>query len=177
MPHVVRALCPAEGPLYRELRLEALRESPEAFASSYEEERTREASHFAERCAQTGPGRVFGAFAPAGGEERLLGMAGIYWAPRPKLRHKAHVWGVFVRPSARGRGCGRELLAALTAYARTLEHVRQLHLGVSSGNAAALRLYRACGFEVYGTEPRALIVGGRALDERLMVRFLDGGEP
>ncbi len=34
-------------------------------------------------------------------------------------------------------------------------------------------LFRACGFEPFGVEPRALRVGGRYVDEEQMVLFLD----
>jgi ribosomal protein S18 acetylase RimI-like enzyme len=43
---------------------------------------------------------------------------------------------------------------------------------VVQDNTAALSLYRALGFEVYGSEPRALKDAGRYSDELLMVRFL-----
>jgi len=160
----VRPLTPPDGPLYRELRLAALQDSPSAFASSYEEEEPRPPEHFSERLAGKDQSRVFGAFLG----ERLVGMVGLYWQPRPKLRHKAHVWGVFVRPEARGRGCGRALFVALIDYARSLDGVRYLHLGVSVGNVPATRLYEACGFETYGVEPVALVVDGEDYDEALM---------
>lgn len=160
----VRALTPPDGPLYRELRLAALQESPTAFASSFEEEEPRPAEHFAERLAGKDRSRVLGAFV----EGRLVGMVGLYWQPRPKLSHKAHVWGVFVRPEARGLGCGRALFEELIRYARSLEGVRYLHLGVSVGNVPATRLYEAFGFQSYGVEPVALVVDGEDFDEALM---------
>ncbi len=160
----VRPLTPPDGPLYRELRLAALQDSPSAFASSYEEEEPRPPEHFSERLAGKDQSRVFGAFL----DERLVGMVGLYWQPRPKLRHKAHVWGVFVRAEARGQGCGRALFAALIDYAQSLEGVRYLHLGVSVGNVSATRLYEAFGFETYGVEPVALVVEGEDFDEALM---------
>ena len=45
--------------------------------------------------------------------------------------------------------------------------------GVAVGNTPAIRLYQKAGFEIYGTEPRALFVNGRYIDEHMMVRFLD----
>jgi ribosomal protein S18 acetylase RimI-like enzyme len=43
---------------------------------------------------------------------------------------------------------------------------------VVQDNAAALALYRELGFQVYGTEPRALQSAHGYADEVLMVRFL-----
>lgn len=43
-----------------------------------------------------------------------------------------------------------------------------LHLCVHSGNAAAKALYRSIGFEVYGLQRDAMLVGGKYVDEELM---------
>jgi ribosomal protein S18 acetylase RimI-like enzyme len=50
--------------------------------------------------------------------------------------------------------------------------VQQLTLSVVQGNDAALALYKRCGFETYGVEPRALKSTTGYADEVLMVRFL-----
>jgi len=52
---------------------------------------------------------------------------------------------MYVSPTARGRGLGRRLLAALEAEARAVG-VRQLVLETGVRQAAALALYRATGF-------------------------------
>jgi ribosomal protein S18 acetylase RimI-like enzyme len=90
------------------------------------------------------------------------------------MAHRANLWGVYVRPEARGVGVARQLIEALLTSASG--KVVQVHLSVVTGNEAALRLYRNAGFEVYGTEPRSLYVNGRYFDEHLMVRFLEGTE-
>jgi RimJ/RimL family protein N-acetyltransferase len=50
--------------------------------------------------------------------------------------------------------------------------VEHLLLSVVSENEAAHRLYQKLGFSEYGREMKALKLGGRYLDEILMVRFL-----
>ncbi|MBN9531550.1 MAG: hypothetical protein J0H82_35460 [Alphaproteobacteria bacterium] len=49
----------------------------------------------------------------------------------------------------------------------------QVILSVSAGNEAAERLYRGCGFEVYGREPRAVMMDGLAIAKLYMILMLD----
>ena len=55
--------------------------------------------------------------------------------------------------------------------------VEQLRLGVVDTNEAAIRLYQKHGFEIYGTEMRALKTEAGYSNEVLMVRFLELGTP
>jgi ribosomal protein S18 acetylase RimI-like enzyme len=159
----IRLLTPDEAALYRDIRLEGLRHDPDAFASTFAQESAMELSWFAERIAK---GNVFGAF--DGGE--LLGVAGYWPQVGAKENHKAMLWGMYVRASARGSGLGRRLIEAVVK--RATGQVELLQLGVGSGNDAALRLYIKTGFSEYGREMKALKVGERYIDEILMVRFL-----
>jgi len=54
---------------------------------------------------------------------------------------------MYVAPDARGRGVGRQLIAALEAQARALG-LSRLVLETGTRQAAALALYRSTGFEV-----------------------------
>jgi len=157
----------AEG--YRELRLEGLAGHPEAFGASWEEEAARPLSCFAERLERNA---VFGAWVADGAE--LAGVAGFSVPEAPKLRHKGVLWGMYVRPRARGMGAGAALVARVLDHARG--SVEEVRLSVVSSHAAAVRLYEAAGFRAYGVERRALKVAGRFHDEALMALRLDGGE-
>jgi ribosomal protein S18 acetylase RimI-like enzyme len=110
---------------------------------------------------------VFGAFSDRG----LLGVAGFYAHTGVKTRHKGVLWGMYVRPSARGVGTGKLLVRSVIEHAR--QHVELLQLTVVSTNLSARRLYEALGFAEYGMEPHALKhPGGKYFDEVLMFRFL-----
>jgi ribosomal protein S18 acetylase RimI-like enzyme len=84
-----------------------------------------------------------------------------------KLRHKGVLWGLFVRPEARGMGLAAALEQPVVAHARPL--VEQVRLTVVASNVVARRLYGAAGFEEYGLERWALKVGSEYFDEVLMV--------
>lgn len=151
---LVRMLGPADATLYRSLRLRALREHPDAFTSSYAEERERPVEAAAQRLAHHA---FWGAYRHA----ELWGMVGLEREPRARNRHKATVMGMYVAPEARGQGVGRSLLDALLRHARA-NGVESLVLTVTEGNTAAQRLYEALGFRSFGVEPDAVRVDGRS---------------
>ena len=162
MPEI-RRLKGREAEIYRTVRLEGLERHPEAFGASFETERAEPLAFFARRLAENA---VFGAF----DDTELVGVAG-YFAPKTgKESHKATLFGMYVRDSARGQGVGGQLMQAVLAdAARTHEDMK---LTVLTSNRAAQHLYERCGFQCYGTEPRSLKVGTVYYGEVLMHRRL-----
>ena len=99
----------------------------------------------------------------------LVGMATFRRDVGRKERHKGRIFGVYVTASHRGQGVGRALLAALLKKARQDASLEQILLAVAAGQHAAQQLYREFGFVTYGTEPSALKVGRRYVDEDYMI--------
>ena len=159
----IRLLTCADALAYREIRLEGLRQNPEAFASTFEDERHRSLDWFADRITQS---QIFGAML----EQGLVGVIGLRSHADAKQRHKAMIWGMYVRREARQYGIGERLVDAAVAYAS--DHVEQLQLAVVTENEAARRLYAKAGFIEYGHQINALKQGGRYYDDILMVKFL-----
>lgn len=149
---------------YRELRLEALKSHPEAFMASWEDESGKPRAWWAERLAAS---TVFGGWID---DSTLLGVAGCYLQAAVKHRHKGVLWGMYVRPVARGSGLTAALVQRVIEHARPL--AEEIKLTVVASNAAAHRLYSAAGFKQYGLERRALKVGEEYFDEVLMARPL-----
>ena len=163
----VRALTIADREAYRDLRLRALHDEPEAFTSSFEEEAASAERWSAERLAMRPDDDVLlGAFDPAG---RLVGTAGIERRPRRKERHKANFYGMYVAPEASGRGVGRQLLAAAIATARGWRGVCLITLTVTRGNERARRLYASAGFLTFGVETDAIRIGTASYDKEHML--------
>ena len=162
-PPLIRLLTPSGAIAYRDIRLEGLQHDPDAFSSTFERESAMQLDWFAERIVK---GNVFGAFEG----DQLLGVAGYWPQEGAKVSHKAALWGMYVRKSARRSGLGQRLIAAVADHAT--ERVELLQLSVASDNEAAVRLYRKTGFLEYGRELKALKDGERYFDEILMVRFL-----
>lgn len=162
----IRPLAGADAASYRDIRLEALQSSPEAFASAFETESVHPVGWFAARLE--GDAVMLGAF--LGGE--LVGTLGFIRSDGPKRQHKGTLVGMYVQPAARRAGVGRRLVdAALDLAAKSVELVQ---LSVVDGNEPALRLYQSMGFVEYGLEPHALKIDGRYYDDILMAKDLAG---
>jgi RimJ/RimL family protein N-acetyltransferase len=168
---VIRALGIADAEAYRALRLRGLAEHPEAFTSSAEEEALESGERLARRLSPD-PDRphdvVFGAFDGA----KLVGACGMDVDMRAKVRHKGHVFGMYVAAERSGAGVGRALIDRVIAHARERAGLEGLVLTVTAGNTAARRVYERAGFAICGREPRAIRVGGRTHDKIQMVLFL-----
>ena len=160
----IRRLETSDAALYRDIRLEALKQNPEAFGSTFEQENAQPLSWFE---AAVGRSDIFGAFL----DGALAGIAGYVAQQSPKQAHKALLWGMYVRPAGRKSGLGKRLVAGVLSHARG--RVEMVQLTVVSENEAARRLYNALGFVEYGLEKRALKQDGKYYDEVLMVKFLD----
>lgn len=154
----IRQLTPDDAPTYRDLRLRALREHPQAFTSDWEDARQRPPEESLQRLASAGV-TFWGAFDKRGA---LCGMVGLECTSHAKQRHKGSVVAMYVAREAAGRGLGRELLQALLLHAKAIG-LTDLGLTVTEGNASALWLYRQAGFVEFGTEPRAIVVDGQPL--------------
>jgi ribosomal protein S18 acetylase RimI-like enzyme len=163
-------LLPSEAAAFWSLRLRGLREHPECFASSTEEEENVPLDVVRARLESQSPGTnlVLGAFV----EGRLVGMTGLRRETFRKAAHKARVWGMYVVPEFQSRGVGRHLLEAAIDAGRRMGGIEQLQLAVVVGNTRARALYESSGFQSYGVEKRALRVGETYFDEELMFLML-----
>jgi ribosomal protein S18 acetylase RimI-like enzyme len=163
----IRMLRPAEAAVFWALRLRSLREHPEAYASSVEDEENIPLDVVRARLEGQSPENnlVLGAFMA----ERLVGLVGIRRDSFRKSAHRARIWGLYAASELQGRGVGRRLLEAAIDAGRGMGGIEQLQLAVVMGNARAQALYRSLGFESYGVEKRALRIGETYFDEELMV--------
>ena len=164
----IRTLTAADVELYRTLRLEALRDTPMAFSSSYEEEALLSLDAFQARLPSDGISAVFVAF----DGDTAVGMAGFQKNAQLKSRHKGVMWGVYVSPACRGFGLAGRLVDAVIERARC--NVILLECGVAVSNAPARRVYHARGFVPYGIELKAICIDGEYFDEELLVLDVQG---
>lgn len=173
----MRPLVQADAPAYRALRLRGLAEHPDAFRSDAEEEAAKPLAWIERRIGPRSDAPhdvVLGAFTADG---KLVGVVGMDVDSRRKMRHRAHVFGMYVPAEMKGAGVGRALLDALIARARAVDGLEELTLTVTARNAPAQSLFERAGFVAWGIERAAIKVDGVAYDKVHMTMRLEPRSP
>lgn len=162
----VRLLTSEDAAAFQAVRLRGLREHPEAFGSSLEEEADTPLKKTAEGLAKSLPDNpLFGAFV----DEELVGIIGLFRASHLKMRHRASIGAMYVAPEARQQKLGRALLDAAIDYARSLDGIEDVVLAVTVGNDAARALYVSAGFQSYSIDPRLIYTNDNYYDVEWMI--------
>lgn len=157
---------PADEAAFYALRREGLAREPDCFTVTPADD-ARRAGRFSGY--QPGPERViWGAFL----NDDLVGIVRFERETLDKLRHKAHLHGLYVRAEATGQGLGRQLVRTVVEFAGRQPELEQLLLTVVASNDRARSLYLAAGFVSIGLAPRAMKWAGQYFDEETMVLWL-----
>lgn len=159
----IRRLQLSDAAVYRIFRLRGLRQHPDAFTSSFEEENLRPLADTERRLTASGTEKLWGAFANGA----MAGMVGLSHATRVKNRHKATLVGLYVADEFARRGLGRALVDTVVQDARACG-VALVIFTVTDSNRAACALYTRAGFLSFGIEPDAIRVDGIAFGKQHM---------
>jgi GNAT superfamily N-acetyltransferase len=159
-PVSLRRLAPPEVALHRDLRLRALRESPDSFGESFADAAARP-PHYWETLTRsvTEPGAQIMLLA-CNGEDVLGSVYGLLDRARAGA---GRVGGMWVDPAWRRRGVGRALLQGVIEWAGQ-RGLGRLGLWAPAHSPAAIALYAGAGFRATGerrpvpTNPSAWMV-------------------
>jgi ribosomal protein S18 acetylase RimI-like enzyme len=145
----VRRLRPDEGRRLKEVRLAALKDSPDAFSSKLADETLHNDEWWTGKAATASNDET--AILVAEDGDRWAGMIGLF--PDPAVEDALHVWGMWVAPAYRGRKVGAALLdGALEVARQTSAASVRLHVVVT--NESATLLYERRGFKPVGEPHR-----------------------
>jgi len=160
--HVLEA---SEWQLYRDLRLRALEDSPDAFGTTLADALSRPVEDWSTRLSNLSRHENL----PLIGEVDRQ-PAGLTWGMiHPPDRSIAHLYQMWVDPKFRGLGLGRRLIDSVLEWAKN-EGVAAVRLGVTCGDTPALRLYAAVGFQPIGAA-EAIRPGSDLLGQNMELRF------
>ncbi|MEO0390759.1 MAG: GNAT family N-acetyltransferase [Pseudomonadota bacterium] len=159
-----RALA-TDAAAWRRLRLDALRDYPTAFLTTYKEAADVSLRDYADWLEN---GHSFIAFDAA----NPIGVAALVpLTRRRQTRHRAEIGAVYIAPSHHGTPAASTLMHAMEAYARELG-IWQLELFVEAANTRAQAFYHRQGFEIAGRLPNAVVGPNGAADDLFLVKFL-----
>ena len=143
-PVVIRRSRGEDWQLSREIRLQALRDAPLAFASTYEREAAFEDAMWLHRIASSAQFLAID-------QDEVVGTATGFVDPEDTTT--ALLVAMYVAPAARGNGIGERLVDAVVASARA-DGAHRVRLHVVETNPVAERLYSRCGFVRTGATMR-----------------------
>ena len=161
---IIKKLVIEDWQIWKNFRLECLKNSPENFGSSYEEELDWFDECFQENINKNDIFGVFinGIFAAGVGFNRLDSI---------KTKHIGFMWGMYTKPNYRGNGYATLLVEAIIVHAK--KYVSQLNLSCVTSNINALELYKSKGFVIYGQQPNALKIQNEYVDAYMMTLALN----
>lgn len=134
----VRVLSEDEWPTYRDVRLRALRESPEAFVASAEEEEAFGDEIWVKRMERSR--RLL-----AEDGDNVIGVVSVGTGHRTRIPGAGELFGLWVEAPRRGSGVARKLMEEAAAVGRDLG-LRQLLYWVGTDNGRAVAFASSFGF-------------------------------
>ena len=151
---LVRETVAGDWQALRDIRLEALRDAPTAFGSTYEREALRGEAHWRDRISRGG---TFLAYLPDLSASEPAGLIGGYQEDPVTVE----LVSMYVRPRARGRGVGEALVATVIGWARDRNAPQRAPVGDRDERprprplrALRLRADRRAAAAAVGPEPR-----------------------
>lgn len=153
---------------YRDLRLRALKEDPEAFSSSYSASVGQPEAFWRKRLADAELAeRSWLLFAKQ--DNRLLGMIGAFI--EEGATDTATVVSVYVPREERGKKTAARLMEEMLRVLSEVPSLKKATLNVNVSQLAAIRLYKRFGFLETGTQP-STTGAGETVEQVIMERAL-----
>ncbi len=140
MAVTIRRAAAGDEPVLRALRLEALRDAPAAFASTYEREASRTTADWQRWMS---PGVTF--LLERDGVASGL-VAGVHDQTDSAVIFLLAMW---LHPALRGTGAADMLVASVISWAAE-QRAREVRLNIAKANTRAQRCYERNGFVVTG---------------------------
>ena len=147
----------------RDMRLEALHNSPLAFGSSFDEEKLFKANEWKKRIKNS----IFALL-----DDKPVGMAVFIINDKIKTRHIANIYGVFVKEEFQGKGIGKKLINGMLNIIHQNKSISKIKLTVNPEQVAAVDLYKQFGFNVVGRLKNELRIDDKFYDELIMEKFI-----
>lgn len=156
-------------PEYRALRLRALKDEPQAFASKYEDQLAYPDEKWQVRIQEALDGKSWMLFAET--EGKLVGMAVGFQIPEDIQTKTANIASVFVVKESRGQGISKNLMTKLEETIKSSGRASKLKLEVNKDQMPAVKLYESLGYSKIGQQDY-LMGDGKTYTEYIMEKTI-----
>lgn len=156
---------------YKNLRLEALKQEPQAFSSSYEDDVLMSDEQWQSKLANYSDGKT-GIILAADLNGELVGIMNSRIEQSRKMGHVAFIHGVYVKPEFRGKGIGKKLLEEILQWIEGHREIVKINLDVTTEQEAAIALYKSVGFEIVGHLKKEYLIKDKFYDVYEMEKYL-----
>ena len=153
-------LKPEEYLIYKELRIQSVKEFPEVFGSTHQEE--------IDQCAEDWKRRLKLNMLFVQVNKQVVGMIGAKIDSREKLKHSAHIISFYILPEFRGEKIGYTLITTLINKLKREKEITRFTLNVTTTATRAIKLYKSLGFKIAGMVNQDYCVNGKYYDQYIM---------
>lgn len=143
----IRRITGEDTSIFRDVRLRALQDSPDAFGATYESAMRRTEDSWREQVLQCATGSLRNTVLAFDGRH-CIGIASLYREPDAKEGEILQMW---VAPEFRGTGTASNLVSELLQWAEAVG-IQAVVLTVATTNDTARNFYEKCGFRPTGEE-------------------------
>lgn len=151
---------------YKELRLEALTNEPQAFAETYEKVCGTTDQEWIRKLSLDDPANI--RMIAENDDEKLIGMM---TAVRNRDNNdKALIINVYINKNYRGVGLGKKILNEILDRLNKVEDIKIVELTVNIEQGAAVSIYKSCGFKTTETLKNNINCNGKSYDEYVMIK-------
>lgn len=153
-------LSPERWQEYRAIRLESLKNDPQAYLATYEDNLKKTDQEWIERLSYKHPADMKLGLECAG---KLVGLIGSFWTDEdPKA---AFIYQVYIDKAHRGKGLAKILLTEILDYLSKVSEISAIKLSVVASQLPAHRSYLKAGFREVGRKKDEVLFEGKYWDE------------
>lgn len=156
---------------YRDIWLEALEETPEAFFAAYEDQKEQPDSVWKRRLEsvlkEEGAIVVF-----ALQDGKPVGFLGGYFDDNPKFRHVCTIWGAYVKKDLRKQGIAKRMMEAFVKKIEDRKEIKKIKTYSVTNELLAVNIYKSFGFDLIGISKNELCINNTYVHVYLMEKMV-----
>ncbi len=166
-------LPPARWKEFKALRLHALKNDPAAFGSSYREMASEPDAMWVKELNESKIGKKIKYFFAENHKLQVIGMIGVWFQQKEKLRHRAKLNAFFVTKNSRGHGVGEALMKTAIQFLKgKRQYIKKIDSSVNKSQATSLKAHLKQGFRVIGLATKEIKIKSKYYDQFILEKIL-----